>query len=83
MLCVAIDTRKLIAHQVIAQVIGSCGKRSNAIKCVIVHCADTVLSVVIVANVLACIQVQVALIVFVEDVRQFNIIVGCKLIVGL
>ena len=71
---------KLIAHQIVAHVIGSRRKRTDAGKCVVIHGAHAVLRVVIVANVLTSLQVQVALIILIEEVCQFNIVGLCELI---
>ena len=82
-LCVAIVVLKLVAHQIVAHVIGSRCKRTDACKCVVIHGAHAVLRVVIVANVLACLRVQVALIILIEEVCKLNIIGLCELIVAL
>ena len=82
-LCVAFVAGKLIAHQIVAHVIGTCRKRTYAGKCVVIHGAHAVLRVVIVANVLACLRVQVALIILIEEVCKLNIIGLCELIVAL
>ena len=49
----------------------------------VIHGAHAVLRVVIVANVLACLRVQVALIILIEEVCKLNIIGLCELIVAL